>query len=682
MKIGYKTAEMRTPRGLPRVWYCAHPADHAKYLDAFCRDILGAASCAVWFDEDANGEYDRGELCDVIGEMNLIVLPITRRFVTEGSRAADVELRLAEELHVPILPIAVEDGVEEAFNERIGEIQLLYRNEGDPSALSFHEKLTAFLSKALIDNGLTERIRAAFDAYIFLSYRKKDRRYARELMRLIHKNELCRDVAIWYDEYLLPGEKFNDSIKRALETSELFVLNVTPSILEKTPDKDGNERDNYVLATEYPMALELKKTVLPAETVKTDRGELDARLPSLPPCIPSSDADALSQSLTEAFCNVALRKSDSDPQHNFFIGRAYLNGIDVEKDHALALSLIVSAAEDGLTEAVEKLVFMYQHGEGVARDVRSEEAWRRRLIEHRKLQFEQSLDAWDAHMWLCEISQLVDLLTRTKRLPDARLACDDGYSLACRFLKEYESPLARKDLADTHYRLGVIEELSGKARFAAEHYGCALAITEDFTKRSDSFLVKRDYARDHAAIGRLYLSAGDTVSAKGSYLRAHSLLSDACADAEHSFLRSELAFICVQLGEISKELESVDDAEAYYTEACELYRKNAQMSQDPNHMRMLASTLGKIGNILRDKKNTDRASEHYLTAIEAYGSVPGLTDDDLEELALLYCRLATVSDEEGGLLALKKAKSIYDTLYRKHPDNGFYGECVDDLSDI
>ena len=52
----------------------------------------------------------------------------------------------------------------------------------------------------------------AFAAKIFLSYRKKDRALARELMRTIHQDPLLRDVAIWYDEFLTLGEDFNAEI--------------------------------------------------------------------------------------------------------------------------------------------------------------------------------------------------------------------------------------------------------------------------------------------------------------------------------------------------------------------------------------------------------------------------------------------------------------------------------------
>ena len=66
---------------------------------------------------------------------------------------------------------------------------------------------------------MAKRVRAAFDAYIFLSYRKKDRKYANELMRLIHSNPECRDIAIWFDEFLTPGESFKENIEKILDRS-------------------------------------------------------------------------------------------------------------------------------------------------------------------------------------------------------------------------------------------------------------------------------------------------------------------------------------------------------------------------------------------------------------------------------------------------------------------------------
>ena len=52
---------------------------------------------------------------------------------------------------------------------------------------------------------MAEKVKVAFDAYIFLSYRKKDRKYANELMRLIHKNDFCRDIGLGISTKLFPA---------------------------------------------------------------------------------------------------------------------------------------------------------------------------------------------------------------------------------------------------------------------------------------------------------------------------------------------------------------------------------------------------------------------------------------------------------------------------------------------
>ena len=106
------------------------------------------------------------------------------------------------------------------------------------------------MSNCLFDEELVKKVKEAFEAYIFLSYRKKDTYYANIVMNAIHENDFARDIAIWFDEFLVPGEDFNDSIDEVLKKSELFALVVTPSIIEK---------DNYVMRVEYPNAKELNK---------------------------------------------------------------------------------------------------------------------------------------------------------------------------------------------------------------------------------------------------------------------------------------------------------------------------------------------------------------------------------------------------------------------------------------
>ena len=125
------------------------------------------------------------------------------------------------------------NAVGEVGNAKCGDIQYLDPYCRDETAISYDEKLTKYLDSVLIGDKLAERIRDAFDAYIFLSYRKKDRRYANELMRIIHAIPGCRDIAIWYDEFLVPGEDFNDAISHALKKSDLFTMVVTPNLINE-----------------------------------------------------------------------------------------------------------------------------------------------------------------------------------------------------------------------------------------------------------------------------------------------------------------------------------------------------------------------------------------------------------------------------------------------------------------
>ncbi len=274
--------------------------------------------------------------------------------------------------HIPVLPIMIEAGIEDFYKERFGELQFLYPSGGDSTEISYSTKLDKYLDSVLISDELAQRVRKAFDAYIFLSYRKKDRKYANDLMRLIHSEPELRDIAIWFDEFLTPGESFQQNIEKMLDKSELFALLVTPNILEKP---------NYVMTDEYPMAMEKGKTILPAEMVATDRNELRSDYINIPEPIDASDEAAFHTRLTEAVRRVAVSENDSDPEHNYLIGLAYINGIDVEIDTKRGIDCITAAANAGLPEAMEKLRQMYRNGESTALDYEKAIYWSQKLVD-------------------------------------------------------------------------------------------------------------------------------------------------------------------------------------------------------------------------------------------------------------------------------------------------------------
>lgn len=377
MKLTYKTRGGASPQGKPRVYFCAHAQEQALFLDEICADLFKTQNCAVWYKENPQDVFTADEMQMDLGQMQLFVLPVTTRFLLQSGTHMQ-EFAFAVQNKIPVLPLMQESGLVSVFNEKCGEIQFLDKTAQDETAISYAEKLEKYLASVLIGDELAEKIRAAFDAYIFLSYRKKDRAYAQELMRLIHKNEFCRDIAIWYDEFLTPGENFNKAIEDALKKSDLFALVVTPHLVDE---------ENYVMTTEYPMALREGKKVLSAELLPTDRYALNEKFKGLDAPTNAHDERALSSALLTAVQALAIKENDTSPEHNFFIGLAYLSGIDVEVDKERALSLIENSAKAGLPEAIEKLVQMYRNGEGVERDYGRSVFWQEKLAALRERAF-------------------------------------------------------------------------------------------------------------------------------------------------------------------------------------------------------------------------------------------------------------------------------------------------------
>ena len=285
MQLLYKTPNGENPRGLYRIYFCAHPAEYGETMRKIVPDILSAASCAVWY----KSAPEENVPADLLSSFNLIVVGVTHRFLTEENIARDRELRYAAEHNIPLLPIMDSVGMEAEYEKYFGRRQYLVDIETGNGEIEYKDKLKLYFSERVASAALIEKVIANFDATVFLSYRKKDRLAARRLIDAIHADESLRHIAIWYDEYLSPGEDFSDSIEQALDKSTLFILAVTRSMVEE---------DNYVSRVEFPLAQKKKKSILPVALETVDALLLNQRFPDLPP-LKEADRASLAKSLTE-----------------------------------------------------------------------------------------------------------------------------------------------------------------------------------------------------------------------------------------------------------------------------------------------------------------------------------------------------------------------------------------------
>ena len=379
VKFIHKVRGDFSPAGLQKVYFSCINEDKG-LIDVIAEDIWKIIDCAIYYHEESiiGSDIDRVDFEQNLSKMKLFVVLITTKYLTTNNAAKNIEFGYAINNHIPIIPIAMEAGLEDLFASEMnvvcpgyGNIQLLKYHVSDHSELSYLDKLNRDIKSILFDSKEVNRIKKVFTSRIFLSYRKKDRILAQQLMSIIHSIPSFQRTAIWYDEYLSTGEAWNNQIQEALDNSNLFLLLVTPSIVEP---------DNYVIREEFPAAKIKKIPIVPAQkdhqnfTAETEK-RFKEIFPDLHTLVDGNNADALEQALWKV-----ADTGSSTLETDYLVGLAFFNGIQVEKNTDKATALIVATAEKGLPEAINKLADMYWNGDGIARNYENSVRYRKDLI--------------------------------------------------------------------------------------------------------------------------------------------------------------------------------------------------------------------------------------------------------------------------------------------------------------
>ena len=326
--------------------------------------LAACPNAIIWVKADQASSDDE-EFEVLMGRMNLVVLTISNEAMQDALFKREVKYSFEHDM--PILPL-IQKGVDRfGFEEVFGNRQYLDESNDDSTALPFKEKLKNFLDGVLLSDSTREAIKKVFHANIFLSYRKKDRAQANRIMKAIHEHEELRDVAIWYDEFLIPGEDYNEEIQTFLKESDIFVLAVTPSILEE---------GNYVMMHEFPDAKTLGKTIVPLEAEPVDEATLKDKFTDIPGRINLNDSETIAHTLIDDLASKSKSDApDKDHIRNYFLGIAYLMGVGVEKNSQYAVEYLEKSAKGGLKLAYDKLISMYEKGEGINKSISKAMEW-------------------------------------------------------------------------------------------------------------------------------------------------------------------------------------------------------------------------------------------------------------------------------------------------------------------
>jgi len=615
-KLCFKTRNDTSPQGKPRVYFSCHKDDFKKYFEEISEMILKSQNCCIYYYENIEGAEGEERELD-LSQIQLFVIPVTENFLAGNNKAFDFDFKYAAQHHIPVLPLLQDAKLTALFNEKCGNLQYLIKNDEDETAIPFDIKFENYLNSVLVGDEMAEKIRAAFDAYVFLSYRKKDRKYAQELMRLIHKNEFCRDIAIWYDEFLVPGENFNDAISDAMNKSKLFALVVTPNLVNE---------ENYVMTTEYPMARNSKMPLLPAESVPTDKKLLAEKFENLPECTDVHDEEKMTLSLAEALKGIAVRTNDSSPEHNFFIGLAYLSGIDVEVDHERAVKLISSAAEMGLCAAAEKLANMYKIGEGVSIDYENAIKWQKKATALFKEEWQKSESAEDRRKYLESMQKLCFLHADLNHH-------DDVIENATEILKEGKNvPLTNRDKAfmmDVANRVARSYQALRKYDEAEKTFkACIMGYEQLYEKKPDSYTIGLSTAYNNIAL--LYKKMARFDEAENYFVKAMELREK--KNAEHPGVYDRrCAVVYENLGDMYYDKKEYKKAEEIYLKALHIRERIAKTGNDST-LDNLADSLVRISNIYFCTERYGECEKIRLRAFEIRKKLndknPVLYEDD------------------------------------------------------
>ena len=645
-----KTKGNASPQGKPRVYFCAHFDDYAPYFEKVCGQIFQTQNCAVYYKENPSSVFEDEELQTELSQVQLFVIPVTSKFLRQENAAREQEFRFAIENRIPVLPLMQETGMERLFNERCGELQTLNEYEEDDTALPFEDKLKNFLSAVLVGDELAKKVRDAFDGYIFLSYRKKDRKYAQELMKLIHENEFCRDIAIWYDEFLTLGENFNQSILDALKKSELFALVVTPNLVNE---------ENYVMNTEYPLAKESGKKILPAEFVKTDGELLQEKYSGLGEVMDARNREALSNALALALSNVFSLQNRGDALHDFLIGIAYLSGIDVEVNKKRGVALIEKSAGQGLPEAMKKLSVMYQTGESVNRNYQKSIVWQKRLVGYYRnlLQQSERVDDDLEETYIQETERLAQYYFENRNIKKMKSTYRALIGYLSKALKRNpENVYVRNVLIYAYGWFGVACGKEGDFAGEEQAYQEALKFADG---KDYGGLSMRAIAYDRMAT-LLVRRDGDIEKAREYYLAALKIRERLQASGNSLSLRRNIALSYVALGDLSLQVYQIAEGEAYFQKSLEAFLNLSEETGAERDCRQVSTAYNRLSSVAMERGDFKTAKEFAEKALEIterlfqeFGSFCAM-----EDWLASYARLA---DCEIGMGEWDAARQAYST---------------------
>lgn len=152
----------------PMIYISAHPADFQAHFQSIRQDLFDLTQCILYYDPDPDHPEDLSRFVSDLSQMNLIILPITQKFLREESFARDWILRLIEKLHLPFLPICADQDGFPFLQKYIPAFHALARFCEDPKEPSFLQKLQDYLNTLFPSSRQIQDVQAALSQNLWM----------------------------------------------------------------------------------------------------------------------------------------------------------------------------------------------------------------------------------------------------------------------------------------------------------------------------------------------------------------------------------------------------------------------------------------------------------------------------------------------------------------------------------
>ena len=262
----------------------------------------------------------------------------------------------------------------------------------------------------------------------------------------------------------------------------------------------------------------------------------------------------------------------SDEELQYLRGRAYLEGLDVEREPDIGAELVMHAAQAGYEPAMTRLSMLFRQGEGVEKDVGASLRWEREVVERKMRRYEEAVASQDGPtdelvgdayfgLWL----YADDLLTLGNgAYTQAALDCYASMrTIAERELKGSMSEVGALSggLGFWLRQIAICHNFEGDAHRSAGQYELAIAANEESIKQ---IMIARRTLGD---IETYFAGSDDELMQV-----AVPLLKSMNEGTLHELLHDE-AICCQRLGDLYALVGNIEQADQYRRRSLLLWKE-------------------------------------------------------------------------------------------------------------